>query len=101
VINEEQHVALPKLYGGPAYARPPRPIQEQRRPIDVDDLPIEAFRTDEDLELIQSPPASESGNGHGSGDLVVGGSVGLGGAQVTVGSRPFSLKSLGRFLSGR
>ena len=31
VAIDEQHVALPKLYGAPAYARPPRPVGDARR----------------------------------------------------------------------
>ena len=53
---DEQHVALPKLYGAPAYARPPRPAAEVKRPFDPDDLPIEAVRTDEERELISTLP---------------------------------------------
>ncbi len=44
---EEHHVALPKLYGAPAYARPPRRFDAADRPPDPDDLPLEAFRPDE------------------------------------------------------
>jgi hypothetical protein len=54
---DEQHVALPKLYGAPAYARPPRPAVDVERPFDPDDLPIEAVRTDEERELISTLPA--------------------------------------------
>ena len=54
---DEQHVALPKLYGAPAYARPPRPAAEANRPLDPDDLPIEAVMTDEERELAASLPA--------------------------------------------
>ncbi len=45
---DEQHVALPKLYGAPAYARPPSTAAIADRPFDPDDLPIEAFQTEED-----------------------------------------------------
>ena len=39
---DEQHVALPKLYGAPAYARPAAVAAEvEPRPFDPDDLPIE------------------------------------------------------------
>ena len=54
---DEQHVALPKLYGAPAYARPPRPAAVAQRPLDPDDLPIEAVQTDEERELAASLPA--------------------------------------------
>jgi hypothetical protein len=51
-----QHVALPKLYGGPAYARPPAPVAHTPRPIDVDDLPIAAYMTDDEMQLLASLP---------------------------------------------
>ena len=49
--SEEHHVALPKLYGAPAYARPRRPVEEVERPVDPDDLPLEPERTPEEQEL--------------------------------------------------
>ena len=54
---DEQHVALPKLYGAPAYARPIVPVEVTERPFDPDDLPIEAVQTDEERELAASLPA--------------------------------------------
>jgi hypothetical protein len=51
VSSEEQHVALPKLFGAPAYARPPRPAEVVERPVDPDDLPLEFLRTPDDHEL--------------------------------------------------
>ncbi len=46
------HMAMPKLMGQPAYARPPRPLAiATPRPLDPDDLPIEAFRSEEDQQL--------------------------------------------------
>jgi hypothetical protein len=55
---DEQHVALPKLYGAPAYARPPRPVTDTiDRPFDPDDLPIEVFQTDEERDLLATLPA--------------------------------------------
>ena len=50
-ILEEHHVALPALYGAPAYARPPRIVPEEQRPPDPDDLPLEAFQTVEEREI--------------------------------------------------
>ena len=50
---DELHVALPKLYGAPAYARPAPPVDVSARPLDTDDLPIEALQTDEDRRLAQ------------------------------------------------
>jgi hypothetical protein len=54
---DEQHVALPKLYGAPAYARPVAPVAVTERPFDPDDLPIEAIQTDEEREIAASLPA--------------------------------------------
>ncbi len=54
---DEQHVALPKLYGAPAYARPVAPVAVAERPFDPDDLPIEAIQTDEEREIAASLPA--------------------------------------------
>jgi hypothetical protein len=51
VSSEEIHVALPKLYGAPAYARPPRPVETVARPVDPDDLPLELQRTPEEHEF--------------------------------------------------
>jgi hypothetical protein len=76
VAIDEQHVALPKLYGAPAYARPPRPAAEPERPFDPDDLPIEAVRTEEEHELASTLPAHVFAPGgssrtttHGEADL--------------------------------
>ncbi len=54
---DEQHVALPKLYGAPAYARPAAVVDATERPFDPDDLPIEAVMTDEEREIAASLPA--------------------------------------------
>ena len=68
---DEQHVALPKLYGAPAYGRPVRPAAVAARPLDADDLPIEAIQTPEERELAANLPAHAytpgalAGNGNG------------------------------------
>jgi hypothetical protein len=54
---DEKHVALPRLYGAPAYARPPRAAATPDRPFDPDDLPIEAFMSEEDRAFAASLPA--------------------------------------------
>ena len=54
-MNEDRAAqqALPKLYGAPAYARPPvLSLNPVDRPFDPDDLPLEAERTQEDKELV-------------------------------------------------
>jgi hypothetical protein len=54
---DEQHVALPKLYGAPAYARPPGPTATVARPFDPDDLPIDAYMTDDERDFASTLPA--------------------------------------------
>ena len=54
---DEQHVAMPKLYGAPAYARPPTPAETVPRPFDPDELPIEADLTAEEREFKATLPA--------------------------------------------
>ena len=56
---EEQYVALPKLYGAPAYARPTGHRPRRPAPFDPDELPIEAAMTEEDREIAESLPALE------------------------------------------
>jgi hypothetical protein len=50
--NPATHMAMPRLLGAPAYARPPRLVIETPRPFDPDDLPLEAMRGPEDLALL-------------------------------------------------
>lgn len=45
---EERHVALPKLYGAPAYARPPVAVVPATRPFDPDALPLAVFQTEDE-----------------------------------------------------
>lgn len=84
---EEHHVALPKLYGAPAYARPTGHRSEAPRPFDPDELPIEAAMTDEDRAIAETLRRSiadaDATNGHGP----------------TINARPFSIRGLaGRIL---
>jgi len=51
VSPDDQHVALPRLYGAPAYARPVSAAPGTERPFDPDELPIEAYRDDEEGDL--------------------------------------------------
>jgi hypothetical protein len=93
---DEQHVALPKLYGAPAYARPARPAEVAPRPLDPDDLPIEAVQTPEERELAARLPAhayTPGGNGDdGNGHVIVDHAPSL-------QPRPLSLRALaGRIL---
>ncbi len=76
--DEHVHVAMPKLYGAPAYARPPAvPIESAERPFDPDDLPLESERSGEEAHLagqLQAHPytavaASDASHGSGGGIL--------------------------------
>jgi hypothetical protein len=68
-IEEQQHVALPKLYGAPAYARPVLVVDHAPRPFDPDDLPIEAVQTEEERELTSTTPAGMvAGGAHSAQD---------------------------------
>jgi hypothetical protein len=56
-MDDQRHIALPKLYGGPAYARPPVVAADPLpRPLSADDLPIVAQMTEEDLESLVEHP---------------------------------------------
>jgi hypothetical protein len=93
---EEQHIALPKLYGAPAYARP-APVAVASRPFDPDDLPIEAVMTDEEREIAASLPAHAylPGGSHAKADR----KHGRGDDEPTLRPRPLSLRALaGRIL---
>ncbi|MFL5645560.1 MAG: hypothetical protein ACJ78L_09405 [Chloroflexota bacterium] len=57
VSMDEQHVALPSLYGAPAYARPPGAAPPVVRPFDPDELPLEADQTDEERTFTSTLPA--------------------------------------------
>jgi hypothetical protein len=94
-MDEQQHVALPKLYGAPAYARPATVAVETPRPFDPDDLPIEAVRTEEDLELLSGLTARPFGAGAASANAQEGGAAGDG----ILRPRALTLRSLaGRIL---
>jgi hypothetical protein len=100
---EEQHIALPKLYGAPAYARPAAPVATAPRPFDPDELPIEAFQTDEEREYAASLPARVWAPG-GSHDIRHGNrqtytATGLEDRELR--GRPFNIRAIaGRLLGG-
>jgi hypothetical protein len=97
VAIDEQHVALPQLYGAPAYARPTPPVDLSPRPFDPDDLPIEAVMTPEERAIAEAMPArsyAPGGNGrHASHPATPAG------RRVQLRPRPLSLRALaGRIL---
>jgi hypothetical protein len=58
--DPDPYFALPKLYGGPAYARPPRVVEETERPFDPDDLPIAAAQISDEQTLTGAPFTAEA-----------------------------------------
>jgi hypothetical protein len=96
VALDEQHIALPKLYGAPAYARPTIVVPEAERPFDPDDLPIEAVQTEEERRIAATLPAHvyAPGGSRGKGDR-----HGRQDEEPKLRPRPLSLKGLaGRIL---
>jgi hypothetical protein len=92
-VNEDRaaQAAMPKLYGAPAYARPPVvAVNAVERPFDPDDLPLESERTQEDQELIsQLQP-------HPYERVAVAPPPGSGTRSGTLHGRPFRLRLPGR-----
>ena len=99
-IEEQQHQALPKLFGAPAYGRPQIPVEVTApRPFDPDELPIEAAMTDEEREFAATLPAIAYAPG--GIDLGRNGRVTLE-TEVRPLGRPFRLKSItGRLTRAR
>jgi hypothetical protein len=104
VSIDEQHIALPKLYGAPAYARPAPVADGGPRPFDPDDLPIDAFQTDDERELASSLPARAWAPGGvviDPRDKTGSGHSGTSGHGNQLHPRPLRLRSIaGRLLGG-
>ena len=94
---DERQVALPKLYGAPAYARPPAPIDHTDRPFDPDQLPIQAWQTDEERQIAAAMPA------HRYGSTALTGDPGnpMGSAPGGLRPRRFRLRAIAGRLMGR
>ena len=100
---DEQHVALPKLYGAPAYARPTATAEMGPRPFDPDDLPIEVLQTEEDRRFAARLPARAWAPGGvvvDGGDRRHTGDVRARGSRPTLRPRPLSLRSIAGKLLG-
>jgi hypothetical protein len=104
ITSEEQHFALPKLYGAPAYARPPKIVEETPRPFDPDELPLTVAQTEEErrlAELLEQAAASGitpafASNGHRKN-----GRASRSDGRPMLLGRPFRLRALAtRFLRG-
>ena len=97
MATDEHHIALPKLYGSPAYARPTSGPTGVTRPFDPDELPLEALQTDEDRTFAAMIPARAYGP-----DTADPGGDGEGGRDGSwLRGRPFKLRWIaGRLLGG-
>ena len=85
---DEHHVALPKLYGAPAYARPAGHRTETPRPFDPDELPIQASMTDDDRAIAASLERGAKGQNGDDAD-----------GRPMISARQFSIRGLaGRIL---
>lgn len=58
---EDVHVAHPRLYGAPAYARPPLSIAPTALPLHPDDLPIAAEQTLDEQAIAEQAMANTCG----------------------------------------
>lgn len=58
---EEGHVAHPRLYGAPAYARPPLSVTPTELPVHPDDLPIAAEQTPVEQAIAELATANRYG----------------------------------------
>jgi hypothetical protein len=72
VSIDERPVALPKLYGAPAYARPPIKVQPSPRPFDPDQLPLQVYQTEDERRYAARLPARAYGSDGGQNDSVDG-----------------------------
>ena len=101
---DEQHVALPKLYGAPAYARPVAVVATVPRPFDPDELPIEALMSEEDREFAANLPARAWAPGGAIVERGDGGNAHDGqahGSRPMLLPRPLSLRKIaGKLLGG-
>lgn len=96
---DEQHVALPKLYGAPAYARPTIVVETAPRPFDPDDLPIEAIQTEAERRIAASLPAHAYAPGGASGRAAKNAKNARKDPDPALHPRPLSLRALaGRIL---
>ena len=100
---DEQHVALPRLYGAPAYARPQARVATAPRPFDPDDLPIDALKTEDEREFASGLPGRAWAPGGAIVDGRDGGDQAHDGHTQRPGLRPraLSLKTIaGKLLNG-
>jgi len=68
VHDDRRHIALPKLFGSPPYVRPGADCAPKtERPLDLDDLPLEAVRSEEDQCRVEQLTGRSYGSTMGAG----------------------------------
>lgn len=101
-MNDDRgYGAMPKLYGAPAYARPPAvPVNPVDRPDDPDDLPLEAERlVEEEVAGAEVAPAGIPGRPYESAvaiDADPHGAAAPAASPARLRGRPFRLRIPGR-----
>ena len=95
---DEKQLAPPQLYGAPAYSRPSMVVRPAERPFDLDELPIDADRTEEERQFASTLSArSWAPGGVQPGDQVSTET----GPRHGLRPRRFSLRAIaGRILGG-
>ena len=92
---DERPVALPKLYGAPAYARPVIKVEPTPRPFDPDQLPLQAHQTEDERRYAARLPAHAYTSAGGQNDRP----DGRGGRPGGLRPRLFSIRAIaGRLL---
>ena len=92
---DERSIALPKLYGAPAYARPPAPVSPSPRPFDPDQLPLAVYQTDDERRYADLLPAHAYILGSERGEIAASGKTSNGALRP----RLFNLRAIaGRLL---
>jgi hypothetical protein len=66
IEDQQQHVALPRLYGASPTARPAPVAKEAPRPFNPDEMPVVAELTEDERDLIEKlpPEAFRPGGGY-------------------------------------
>jgi GAF domain-containing protein len=86
--DEQRHLALPQLFGAPAYARPAAPVAHTPRPFNPDDLPLLETLTEEERVALERPHA------YVERPLAFQPAAGVAGPAPGLTARPFSLRAL-------
>ncbi len=95
--DDRGHVALPKLYGAPAYSRPRVvPVQPVERPFDPDELPLASELSPEAIAQLEELVGRPYDGAASSGDVPAPRD-----GTPTLRGRPFRLRSIGSIIRGR